>query len=175
MGQRYNLPISGEQGGTLVGRYDIQSGIENALLMLPSIACGQHIVGGLGSNYNACGMSAEMIVMQADLAQLLERVAAGIDTGDRMLGYDSIAAAGPGGHFLEDPLTIQMLRSGEFFTGGSFDRLGERSPNDPKDSMLARAHARVEQLLATHEPAVKPAVAEEIHRWAREKEATIRR
>jgi trimethylamine---corrinoid protein Co-methyltransferase len=175
MGRYYNVPVAGESAGSIVGRYDMQAGIEGALLMLPSIACGQHYFSGLGSNYNACGISAEMIVMQADLAQLLERIAAGIDTSDRMLGYDSIAAAGPGGHFLEDPLTIQMLRSGEFFTGGSFDRLGERSPNDPKDSMLARAHARVEQLLATHEPAVKPAVSEEIHRWAREKEAAIAR
>ena len=153
----------------------MQAGIEGALLLLPSIVCGQNYFSGIGSNYNACGMSAEMIVMQADLVQLLERIAAGIDTSDRMLGYDSIAAVGPGGHFLEDVLTIKMLRSGEFFTGGSFDRLGERSPNDPMDSMLVRAHEKVEQLLATHEPAVKESVAEEVHRWAREKEAAARR
>ena len=173
MGRHYNVPVAGESAGSIVGRYDIQAGIEGALLMLPSIVCGQHYLSGLGSNYNACGMSPEMIVIQADLAQLLERIAAGIDTSDHMLGYDSIAAAGPGGHFLEDMLTIKMLRSGEFFTDGSFDRLGERSPNDPKDSMLVHAHERVEELLATHEPAVKESVADEIHRWAREKEAAI--
>ena len=175
MGKFYNVPVAGESAGTIVGRYDMQAGIEGALLLLPSIVCGQNYFSGIGSNYNACGMSAEMIVMQADLVQLLERIAAGIDTSDRMLGYDSIAAVGPGGHFLEDVLTIKMLRSGEFFTGGSFDRLGERSANDKKDSMLVRAHEKVEQLLATHEPAVKESVAEEIHRWAREKEAAVGR
>lgn len=175
MGKFYNVPVAGESAGTIVGRYDMQGGIESALLLLPSIICGQNYFSGIGSNFNACGMSGEMIIMQADLARLLERIAAGIDTSDKMLGYDSIAAAGPGGHFLEDPLTIKMLRSGEFFTEGSFDRLGERSPNEPKDSMLVRAHEKVEELLATHEPAVKESVAEEIHRWARRKEAALSR
>ena len=153
----------------------MQAGIEGALLLLPSVACGQNYVGGLGSNYNACGMSAEMIILQTDLARLIERIGDGIDTRDALLGYESIAAAGPGGHFLEDPLTVKMLRSGEFFTAGSFDRLGERSPNYPKDSMLVRAHQKVEELLATHTPAAKESVVEEIHRWATRKVGSLRK
>ena len=161
------LPIEGESSGSLVGRYDIQCGVEYALLGLPTPACGRGLFNGLGSCYNACGMSAEFIVIQADLLDLLERISAGIEVSEEKLGLESIIAAGPGGHFLEDPLTLKLLRSGEFFTRGSFDRLGERSPNDPQHSMLARAHAQVEELLATHQPAVPETVAEEIGRWAR--------
>ena len=67
-----------------------------------------------------------------------------------------------------------MLRSGEFFTAGCFDRTGERSPNRFEDSLLARAHCRVEELLATHAPAVPEEVAEAVRRWAADKCAALR-
>ena len=173
MADFYNLPLEGETAGTMVGRYDVQCGIEYALTMLPTLACGRGFFNGLGSCYNACGMSAEMIMIQADLIQLLERISAGINTNDEMSGVDSITSVGPGGTFLTDPLTIKMLRSGEFFTDGCFDRLGEQSPNDPKDSMLVRTHEKVEQLLSTHKPAVPEKTVDEIHRWARKKEESL--
>ena len=173
MGRFYNVPVTGEWGGSMGGRYDFQSGVESTLLMLASAATGQHIRAGLGSCYNANGMSAEFMMIQAEVAELLERLCQGIDTSDNMLGYESIIAAGAGGHFLEDPLTIQMLRSGEFYTGGSFDRLGERSGNDPRHAILTRAHERVEALLGAHVPAVTDKTIEEIGRWARRKEGAI--
>ena len=166
------LPVEGESSGSLVGRYDIQCGIEYGLLGLPTPACGRGIFNGLGSCYNACGMSAEFVVIQADMIDLLERISGGIDVSEAKLGLESIVAAGPGGHFLEDPLTLKLLRAGEFYTRGSFDRLGERSPNDPLDSMLVRAHARVEQLLGSHRPAVSERTVEELAAWARRRGVT---
>ena len=150
-----------------MGRYDIQAGIEYGLLGLATPACGRGLFNGLGSCYNACGMSAEFIVIQADLLDLLERVSAGVEVSEAKLALDSIVSVGPAGHFLEEPLTLRNLRSGEFYTGGCFDRLGERSPDDGGQSMLARAHARAEELIATHRPAVPEATVVEIERWAR--------
>jgi trimethylamine:corrinoid methyltransferase-like protein len=118
-------------------------------------------------------MSAEMVVIHSDLLRLIERIRLGVEVSDKMLAADSIIQAGPGGHFLEDPLTLEMLRSGEFFTAGCFDRTGERSPNRFEDSLLARAHRRVEELLAAHTPAVPENVAEEVHRWATNKCAAL--
>ncbi len=169
MARFYRLPIEGEATGSMVGRYDTQNGIEHALHMLPAVVCGGGMFNGLGSCYNACGMSAEMVVIHSDLARLIGRIRMGVEVSDKMLAADSIIQAGPGGHFLEDPLTLEMLRSGEFFTAGCFDRLGERSPNRFEDSLLARAHRRVEGLLAVHTPAVPESVAEEVHRWAARK------
>ena len=166
MARFYGLPVRSECGGTIVGRYDVQSGMENALLMLGAIGGSAHWMGGLGSCYNAVGMSAEMIVIQADLAQLLERIRAGIDTSDDMMAYNAIVEVGPGGNFLLDPLTLQNLRSSEFFAGEVFDRLGEASLNDVKDSMLVRAHERVEALLATHGPTVPERIIEGIQQWS---------
>ena len=86
-----------------------------------------------------------------------------------MLAYDSGESAGPGGHFVMGSLTLKLLRSGEFFTGGSFDYTGGRATDDPKESMRVRAHARVEELLATHQPAVAEDRVGEVRRWARRK------
>jgi len=173
MARFYRLPIAGEATGSLVGRYDTQNGIEQALHMLPAAVCGGGMFNGLGSCYNACGMSAEMVVIHSDLLRLIGRLRLGVEVSDKMLGTDAIIQAGPGGHFLEDPLTLEMLRSGEFFTGGCFDRTGERSPNRFEDSLLARAHRRVEELLATHVPAVPEEVVEAVHRWAADKCAAL--
>jgi len=173
MARFYRLPIEGEATGSMVGRYDTQNGIEHALHMLPAVVCGGGMFNGLGSCYNACGMSAEMVVIHSDLLRLIERIRLGVEVSDKMLASESIIQAGPGGHFLEDPLTLEMLRSGEFFTDGCFDRTGERSPNRFEDSLLARAHRRVEELLATHTPAVPETVAEAVHRWAADKCAAL--
>ena len=173
MARFYRLPIEGEATGSLVGRYDTQNGIEHALHMLPAVVSGGGMFNGLGSCYNACGMSAEMVVIHADLLRLLDRIRLGVAVSEEMLAADAIIQAGPGGHFLEDPLTLKMLRSGEFFTGGCFDRTGERSPNRFEDSLLARAHRRVEELLATHVPAVPEEVAEAVRRWAADKCAAV--
>ena len=173
MARFYRLPIEGEATGSLVGRYDTQNGIEHALHMLPAVVSGGGMFNGLGSCYNACGMSAEMVVIHSDLLRLLDRIRLGVEVSEEMLAADSIIQAGPGGHFLEDPLTLKMLRSGEFFTAGCFDRTGERSPNRFEDSLLARAHRRVEELLATHVPAVPEEVAEAVRRWAADKCAAV--
>ncbi len=166
MAQFYRLPIEGEATGSLVGRYDTQNGIEHALHILPAALCGGGMYNGLGSCYNACGMSAEMVLIHSDLLRLTDRLRKGIDLSDEMLDTDSIIETGAGGHFLEDPLTIDMLRSGEFFTTGCFDRLGEQSANRFEDSMLARAHGRVEELVSSHTPAVPENIARNVHRWA---------
>jgi trimethylamine--corrinoid protein Co-methyltransferase len=174
MARFYRLPIGGEATGSLVGRYDTQNGIEHALHMLPVVVGGGGMFNGLGSCYNACGMSAEMVVIHADLLRLLGRIRLGVAVSEEMLAADAIIQAGPGGHFLEDPLTLKMLRSGEFFTAGCFDRTGERSANLFEDSLLARAHRRAEDLLAAHTPAVPADVAAEVHRWAAHKCEALR-
>lgn len=165
MARFYNLPIEGEATGSMVGRGDTQNGIEHTLHMLPPVLSGGGMFNGLGSCYNACGMSPELVVIHADLVRLIARLRRGVEISDRTMAADSIIQAGPGGHFLEEPLTLENLRSGEFITETCFDRLGERSPNRFEDSLLARAHRRVEELIAAHVPAVSGKTREAVERW----------
>ena len=132
MGKYYNLPVSGEAGGTLTHRADVQNGAESMMYLLAAMS-GQNVIGGLGSLHNANGMSAEQIVMQCGLADMAEFVSRGIDASDYKLALDSVVRVGPGGNFLSDSLTIEQLRSAEFFTSSYVDLTGGYAPQAPLD------------------------------------------
>jgi trimethylamine--corrinoid protein Co-methyltransferase len=151
MGKYYNLPISGEGGGTLTHRADVQNGAESMMYLLAAFS-GQNVIGGLGSLHNANGMSAEQIVMQCGLADMAEFVSRGIDTSDHKLALDSIAAIGPGGNYLTDSLTIEQLRGDEFFTSPYVDLSGGYAPQAP--GMYEIAHQEVERLVSKYQPTV---------------------
>ena len=97
MARFYRLPIEGEATGSLVGRYDMQNGIEHALHMLPAVVSGGGMFNGLGSCYNACGMSAEMVVIHSDLLRLLDRIRLGVAVSEEMLAADPSFRPAPAG------------------------------------------------------------------------------
>jgi len=68
-----------------------------------------------------------------------------IDVNDDTLAYETVAQVGPGGSYLAADHTLRWLRSGEHYYGGSFNRLA--APGE-ENSMLARAHRRVVDILA---------------------------
>jgi trimethylamine--corrinoid protein Co-methyltransferase len=165
MGKFYRLPVAGEAGGTLTHRADVQNGAESALYLLAAIAGGQNLIGGLGSLHNANGMSAEQIVMQCGLADMVEYVARGIDVGDPKLGFESLLRVGPGGNFLTDDLTLGLLRSGEFFDSPLVDLTGGYTDQSP--GMLEIAHRKVVELVDNYRPTVPEKVREAIGRFFR--------
>jgi len=69
---------------------------------------------------------------------------------------------GPGGDFLQDPNTLRFLRSGEHFYTGSFETSG--SPESAR-TMIENLHARVEQILARHQPIVPVSRVEDLRRY----------
>jgi trimethylamine---corrinoid protein Co-methyltransferase len=151
MGKYYNLPISGEAGGTLTHRADVQNGAESVLYLLAALT-GQNVIGGLGSLHNANGMSAEQIVMQCGLADVAEFVSRGIDLSDYKLALDSIAKVGPGGNFLTDSLTVDLLRSDEFLKSRYLDQTGGYTADAP--GMYEIAHREVDRLIGQYQPTV---------------------
>jgi len=81
---------------------------------------------------------------------------------DETTAFESIQRVGPGGEFTADDLTIKLLRSGEYYFGGSFDR-----PSKPGEEIgwYARAHERVQQITATHQPAVPDAIRRDLEKY----------
>ncbi len=165
MGKYYRLPISGEAGGTLTHRHDVQNGAESMLYLLAAQS-GQNVIGGLGSLHNANGMSAEQIVMQCGLTDMAEYVTRGIDMSDHKLALDSISQVGPGGNFMTDPLTLELLRGKEFFQSPYLDFSGGYSKDAP--GMFEIAHEEVERLVEQYRPTVPENVQEAIRRHFRE-------
>jgi len=78
------------------------------------------------------------------------------------LGLENIERRGPGSHFLEDDMTLELLRSDEFFDSPLFDC-------DPghqgRAAMRERAHQQVEELIAGFRSPVPGEVQEELRRF----------
>ncbi len=165
MGKFYGLPIATESAGTLTWRPDVQNGAESMLVLLTGLVNGQNFIGGLGSLHNANGMSAEQVVVHCGLAEMAEFLARGIDMSDVKLALDSIVAAGPGGNYMTDGLTVELLRSGEFFHGSFLDMSGGYRADAP--GMYDIAHAKVEELVEEYRPTVPEAVQEAVRAYCR--------
>jgi trimethylamine--corrinoid protein Co-methyltransferase len=164
------LPREGGFGTTAVHRMDIQNGMENALVALGSLVGKQNLLHALGSNSNANGMCAEQILIHVELAGMLERLERGIRVDSETLAYKSIEQAGPRGNFLTDDLTIKLLRSEEHHYGELLDSL-ESWRNE--DSLLERAHRKVDEILASHQPRVPERTIQEVERYVIHKEREI--
>ncbi|MFH0796346.1 MAG: trimethylamine methyltransferase family protein [Candidatus Omnitrophota bacterium] len=164
LGRSYNLPVAAECGGTMTGRYDQQNGAEGMLFMLSAFASGAHLLCGIGSCYNAVGMSAEMMLIQTAWLEAAEFLSRGINIDELHLGIENIKKAGPGGNFLTDDLTLNLLRRGEFFSSEFFDYSGDFGKST---SLLDRAHQKAEDLISTFESPIPEKVREEIRRYFR--------
>jgi trimethylamine:corrinoid methyltransferase-like protein len=142
-------------------RYDQQNGAEGMLFMLAAYESGSAILSGIGSCYNANGMSAEMMVIHAawlDAARFLNR---GIDTEGLDEALESITRVRPGGHYLADDLTLKMLRTDEFFGNELFDHSENCGSHQ---SLLERAHRKVGALVAGFESPVPGKVQQDLRR-----------
>ena len=116
---------------------------------------------------NANGMSAEQIIMQYGLIDMVEFVTRGVDMSDQKLAFESISKVGPGGNFLTDDLTMAMLRSDEFFDSEYMDLSGGYLDNAP--SMWEIAHHKVEELVNNYKPTVPEKVQQAIQNHFKEK------
>ena len=146
-------------------RYDQQNGAEGMLFMLSALESGASLLAGIGSCYNANGMSAEMMVIHMDWLKAARFLRRGLDTGDLSLALASIKRAGPGGHYLADELTLRNLRSDEFFAADLFDHTGHHGPYP---SLLEQAHEKVEQMVARAESPLPGRVREDLARHFQE-------
>lgn len=159
LARRVGMPFFVEMGGALPPRYDAQTGAEGMLFMLGAVASGASILAGLGSCYNANGMSAEQMMLQRGWLAAARFLNRDIDCGEARLALEAIREAGPGGHFMTDALTLEGMRSGAFFDDVRFG-----GPEDAK-TMLERAHEEAEALVADYESPVPGTIREGLDRY----------
>ena len=163
LGKSYNIPVGAACGGSMTYRYDQQNGAEGALFMLAAANSGADLVGSFGSTYNAIGMSAEMMLIHSAWLAAAQYLKRGIQVDELRLGVESLRRAGPGGSFITDDLTVQLLRKREFFSHDLFDYAAETATDSP--SLLARAHAKVEQMVTNPQSPHPGQVQENLQRY----------
>lgn len=162
LGRSYRMPVSSECGGAMTYRYDQQNGAEGILFMQAAYQSKASLLAGIGSCYNAIGMSAEMMVIQIAWLEAVKFLSRGIGMDMLDLAVESIKRGGPGRHFLTDDLTIKLLRSEEFFSNELFDYSGSYGPFP---SLLERAHQKVEELVADFKSPVPENIQEDLRRY----------
>jgi trimethylamine:corrinoid methyltransferase-like protein len=142
-----NLPAGAECGGTMDWRIDLQGGAESMLFMQAALGSGADLLTGIGSCFNANGLSAETIVIEHAFLEAASYVQSGLSTRDLQEGMDGIMAAGHDGHFLTDDLTLKQLHEQAFFSNPLFDYSGENTVTGRlSGSMWARASRHVAQM-----------------------------
>ena len=144
MGRSYGLPLLSASKYTDSIGFDEQCGAEKIMAAFASMASGADIVRAHGDLDNASVLSMEQIVIDHDLVLAARRFVQGIIVDTERLAIDAIRRVGPGGHFLQDPHTMQFMRSGERCAPRSYNRLGHRSKARPQ---LEKAHEIVEKIL----------------------------
>jgi trimethylamine---corrinoid protein Co-methyltransferase len=164
LAKSYGLPVAAECGGSMVHRFDQQSGAEGMLFMLAAVASGANLLAGFGSTYNAVGHSTEMMLVQSEYFDVARTLARGIRTDVERLGVEAIRQAQPGGQFLTDDLTLAFMRGGEFSESGLFDHSGELRQGP---SLLERAHQRVTEIVQDFTSPVPEDVKEDLQRFFR--------
>ena len=164
LGRAYGIPTAAECGGTMSMRSDLQSGAEGMLFMLAAHQSGADLLAGIGSCGNAMAMSAEMMLVQTAWLKAARFLTAGIDT-DIHLAVENILRVGPGGHYMTDDLTLDLLRSDEFFDSELFDY---GYLQEGQSSMLERAHWKAEEMVAGFECPHPGEVQEELRSFFRD-------
>ena len=134
----YGLPFLAECGGNTPSGFDMQTGAESMIQMLSGVGCGADVIAGVGSCYNANGLSAENIVIGMCLKRASDFMLRGMELDQLDESMESMEAQKDSGHFLLDDLTLDNMRSGEFFDDDTLNMFGEFKE---APSMLERAQS----------------------------------
>ena len=121
----YDLPFLAECGGTTPAGFDMQCGAEAMMQMFSAVGSNADLLAGVGSCYNANGLSAENIVIGMTFKQAADFMCRGIRMESLDAALDSIDEQKDVGHYLMDDLTLEYMRSDEFFSAPAMNIMGE--------------------------------------------------
>ena len=153
----YDLPFLVECGGTTPAGFDMQCGAEAMMQMFSAVGSRADLLAGVGSCYNANGLSAENIVIGMTLKQASDFMFRGIRMESLDAALDSIDEQKDVGHYLMDDLTLEYMRSDEFFSAPAMNIMGEFKD---APTMLEMAQAIIRDVTAKYVSPV-PADAQE--------------
>jgi trimethylamine--corrinoid protein Co-methyltransferase len=148
----YDLPCEISGGASNSNTFDVQAGYERALGMLATSLTGPDILCCLGGLEASNTMCPELLVIDNEIAEEVERMARGFEVNPDTLAVDVIRGVGPGGHFLAQKHTIKHMRTEQWVpkisnlkTYGAWEEAGS------KDIGVV-AREKIKEILATHRP-----------------------
>lgn len=122
MAQYYRLPFFGTAGATDAKFCDAQAGAEAALQILSAAAAGSGLVHDCSSWMDHGSLaSPEFMVLVHDIVDSVKHYMEGIPVTEETLALDVIHRVGPGGHYLQDPHTMEHFKKIKY--SDIFDRM----------------------------------------------------
>ena len=159
MAERYDLPFSANYSVDSP-TIDVHNGLQKMLDIAYRTAIGINFVRNAGNLDNGRTMSCEQLVIDHEIAQMVQRFWQGIRVDEEALAVDVIREVGPGGTFLTHEHTLKHCRSGEHYLTPLLYRSDTGRP-----TLLEWAHERVEEILQTHVYKPPGEKAEELRRY----------
>jgi trimethylamine---corrinoid protein Co-methyltransferase len=169
---RYNMPSMAGSLSIDPWQPDVQAGAEKMIGILTYLAVSSlpqgYIWGAAGGLAAGLACSLEQMVIDVDQLKMAQRFQRGLDTGEDAWAIEAIERVGPGGNYLADEHTLRWMRSEEIYRSDIANLDGDRG-----QSMLERAHAKVERILAEHQPAVSEETVQEIEQYVEDRTRSI--
>jgi trimethylamine--corrinoid protein Co-methyltransferase len=166
VGKYLRLPTHAYLGMSDSKVVDAQCGLESGSGALLGALTGINMISGPGMlDFESC-FSLEKLIIDAEIVGMAKRLVAGIDERETPLGLDIIRQVGHAGNFLTTRHTRRWFREELFIPSGVVDRDFRRNW-EAKGSLdaAARAHNRVEEVIAAYEPKPLPdEIAQELEK-----------
>jgi trimethylamine--corrinoid protein Co-methyltransferase len=150
------VPFMGTAGASEAKTLDLQAAIESAIQVVLSGLSGATLVHDVGFLDCADIGSLESLVMNDEIIAMVRRIMRGVEVSDDTLMLDLIDEVGPGGEFMSERHTARHCRA-ETWTPTLMDR--EPWVNwqtAGAQTMLDRVRAKLQHILATHQPPPLP-------------------
>jgi trimethylamine--corrinoid protein Co-methyltransferase len=137
---------------------DAQTGLESASGAVLGALAGINMISGPGMmDFESC-FSLEKLVIDAEIVGMAKRLVRGVDDSDEPLALDVMREVGHKGQFLATKHTARRYRREDYMPSEVIDRDYRKSWFDKGAlDVNARAHRRVEELIASYEPLELPA------------------
>lgn len=153
------LPFMGTAGASESKVLDLQAAIESTMQVVMSGISGAAMVHDVGFLDCAEAGSLEMLVMTDEIISMTRRLLQVIKVNEDTLMLDLIDRVGPAGEFLSTKETARRCRH-EIWLPNLVDRaLWVQWDADGARTMSDRVKARLEEILATHQPLPLPQAA----------------
>ena len=152
-GRWYGMPVHCYAGLADSKVVDAQAGLETAISGFAAALGGVNIISGPGMLDFVNTFSLEKLVIDNEMAAMVNRIFRGIEVSEETMAVDLICGTGPGGDYLSTehtaewfkkelyipPLVIDKTNRSQWETGGRHD-------------VFDRAKKTVERILANHKP-----------------------
>jgi trimethylamine--corrinoid protein Co-methyltransferase len=127
-----------------------QAGLENGLSSFMASVSGADMLLGVGLLHGSRIWSFEQMVLDCEIASIVESMLRGIPFDDEALALAAIAEVGPGGEYLTQPHTRTAMKG--LWKSTYMDRRTYGQWLDDPDKFHTAALEKARSLLKTHQP-----------------------